>query len=324
MQQKKPPRKYIQVSAYDAEAYDKHGKNMILHYVDVNGMTDEQIAAAIKKIKEDQKLKNAAYRISNPVDKSKSGRRKVKKVPTSLEEPTKEPTKEPTSIPASGNMDSKVLKGLSSKLQFDMETGNTFCLFGASKSGKTTLMMEIYRKMFPRYCKLSKLLTTIFAMNIQLPIYQDKYIIQCPYFTPDVAKYVDWQRRLNKLNNNEYKFLNMFDDFIDVRHKDIINNLILTYRNSNISSIICLQYVNLLSKAARSNINNVFLLHMNTDESIEVAVKSYLSGMLRKNGITAENAVNWYREHTIDHNYIYIHPISGCVYLSKTGATIQL
>ena len=132
-------------------------------------------------------------------------------------------------------------------------------------------------------------------------------------FNANSSNYIDWQRKTNKLNNNKFTFLNMFDDFIDIRHSDIINNTILTYRNSNMSAIICLQYVNLLSKAARSNVNNVFMLHLNTDESIDVILKVYLMRIVK----SVDNSIAWYKDMTSDHNYLYLHTLSARLYSSK-------
>lgn len=211
-------------------------------------------------------------------------------------------------------------------IKWDHNTGNTFVLFGASKSGKTTLMMKLYNKHFPTYKPLKMMLTTLFAMNPQIPLYGTgvgaKYLIKCPYLNDNSSAYIDWQRRLNKMNDNKYTFLNMFDDFIGVRHESIVNNLILTYRNSNMSAIICLQYVNLLSKAARSNINNIFLMHMNTDESIDVVIKAYLGSIIKRGRI--DNPIQWYRDITADHNYIYINPLHSFIYISKTGEELDM
>lgn len=308
-------RKFTKLSVYDAEHYEATGKKNKTLNLEVTGLDDDQLNDFVTKQRLAQKKKNAEYRKTHP-----RASRWTKKAP----EPAPQPigTAEPAFKPL-----------------FDQGTGNTFCLFGASKSGKTTLMMRIYNEWWPEYEKPKRTLTTLFAMNPQIKAYDsspyDHYIIKCPVnplgksnVMSNIEEYIDWQRRTNRANENKFCFLNMFDDWIDVRHKGIVNNLLITYRNSIISSIICLQYVNLLSKAARSNINNVFLLHMNTDESIEVAVKAFLSAFLRKKNnnvaMSLEESIQWYRDHTDNHNWIYINPLHGCVYLSKTGQKYQL
>lgn len=282
--------KLIRVGLYDSEKYAAGVTPVNVTYINAANMTKEEVDKKIAELKEAQKKKNHEY----------SGK------------PSRMIINKPNKL----------------SVEFDNETGNTFCLFGASKSGKTTMMIKLYNEYFPVYHPLKSLLTTLYAMNGHANIYKqfDKYVMHCPLINSNTAEYIDWQRRTNSMNANKFYFLNMFDDFINVRFNDIINNLLLTYRNSNMSAIICLQYVNLLSKAARSNINNIFLMHMNTDESIEVACKAFLSGLIKKlekNGPQIDG-IGWYRDMTTNHNYIYIHPISGKVYLSKTGETFQL
>lgn len=296
------PRKFININLYDAEKYAQGKTFKIAKYVPVDDKTNEEIEKIIKDVKDAQREKNRLFRA------------------------TKQPRKRgpPQRIFYERGYDSAAISK-DIPIHFDNGTGNTFVLFGASKSGKTTLMMKIYNDYWKNYCAPKRTLTTLFAMNPQIKLYDSaQFIIKCDVFDTDSANYIDWQRKTNKLNNNKFTFLNMFDDIIDVRHKSIINNLILTYRNSNMSAIICLQYVNLLSKAARSNINNVFLMHMNTDESIEVAIKAYLSALLHKIGIAAESGIQWYRDHTRDHNFIYINPTQGCAWVSLTRMTYQL
>ena len=108
--------------------------------------------------------------------------------------------------------------------------------------------------------------------------------------------------------------MNIFDDVISVRNNVLLENLILTYRNSNMSSIISLQYSNLLSKCSRANCNNVLAFGFNTDESIEVVIKTFLLGYLKSKNITKmPDMINWYKNMTKDHSFIYIKPADGIV-----------
>lgn len=166
-------------------------------------------------------------------------------------------------------------------------------------------------------------------MNPQIDIYQkgrnSKYIIKADKFNLNCSKYIDWQRKVNKANNNRFKFLNMFDDLIDLRFNKLVNNLILTYRNSNMSSIICLQYAKLLSKAARGNINNIFLLSLNTDESITDVISTFLTGTIKRNKFVDEgDSVAWYRDKTSNYNYIHINPLHKFIFFSKTKESFLL
>lgn len=299
--------RYIYIPLYDAEKYHNNEYSKVTKTLNIHGKTKEEIDDIIKKLKDDQAEKNRKFREMHP-----------RKGPAKVYYERQAELKNSVP-PLSTGFEGQRPRKKSLEIQFDSGTGNTFALFGASKSGKTTLMMKLYNEYFPQYCKLNHILATLFAMNSQLKIYDDKFIIKSSQFNNNSANYIDWQRKTNKMNNNKFTFLNMFDDFIDVRYKDIVNNLILTYRNSNMSAIICLQYVNLLSKSARSNINNVFLLHMNTDESIEVVIRVYLAAYTKK----MDNPIEWYKDITSDHNYLYLHTMSGKIYSSKLSEYIN-
>ncbi len=276
--------KRIRISLYSKERYEKTGKGAYIRSIPVTGKTDDEIKHQIELIKKDNALKNARY-------ESRRGESKVNLL-----------TMEPIA-------DSSKVKP---PLILDEGTGNTAVIFGSSKTGKTTLMMKLYEI----YFNPKRSLATLFALNPQIQLYKSqKYLIKCPYVNKNTTGYVDWLRKINKDNDNKYDFLVMFDDFIEVRNNSVINNLILTYRNSNISSIICLQYINLLNKMSRSNVNNVFLFRMNSDEAIEVAVRTYCITIFNK--LKVSNHMNFYKELTDSHHYIYIHPSSGQYYFSK-------
>ena len=89
-------------------------------------------------------------------------------------------------------------------------------------------------------------------------------------------------------------------------------------RNSNISTIICLQYVNTLSKAARSNVNNVLLFGQNTDEAAEVCINVYLRTWFKKQGVHGlVDQISEFHRLTLDHGFFHVHPATGKVSLCK-------
>ena len=278
-------KKYITIQTYDKQKYKEKGVGSVIHRILINGRTKEEIEQIEKDIREKQREKNMMY------DAKKAEIYMMKE---------KEPIKMEKENP----------------LILDENTGNTTVLFGSSKTGKSTLLMKLYKD----YYDEKKTLTTLFAMNPQISIYgkKDKYVLKCPYLNQNTLKYIDWQRLLNISNDNKYSFLNLFDDFIEIRYNSLINNLILTYRNSNVSSILCLQYVNLLSKQARANVNNIFLFRINSDESIEIAVKVYLVSLFNRLGVDKDAYITYYKKLTDGHNYIYIHPASNRSYFSIT------
>ncbi len=190
-------------------------------------------------------------------------------------------------------------------LELDAGTGNTLLLVASSKAGKTTMMMEIYRKYY------EDSLSIMFAHNSQLGNYKEKNLVVADEYLP---RLVDVMRRVAKINKNKFDFLCMFDDMLKVKDDSNVTDLFLSLRNSNISSIISLQYINLMSKACRGNVNNILAGAHNSDENILVLIKCYLMSWMKKMGVTGEaDMVLFYRRLTMNHGFILIHPSSGDV-----------
>lgn len=198
----------------------------------------------------------------------------------------------------------KVKTGLVLKL--DKNTGNTTLIVGSSKSGKSTTIMWLWEK----YYNKKKFISTLFSPSAQIKLFKGrKNLLKTTEFGKKGQQYIEMQRYINQKCRNKYYFLNIFDDIIDVRFNRIINALILTYRNAKVSTIINLQYVNLLSKSARSNVNNVLFMHLNIDTDIEATIRDYLQSYFKQMGLTTiSDMISFYRKMTKNHGIIYIHP----------------
>ena len=200
-------------------------------------------------------------------------------------------------------------------LILDKGTGNTVFILGSSKMGKSTALMRIYDK----YYANNKYVSTLWTVNPQIPLYKGhKKLLKAGVWNDDAEDIIKQQKKIQTGTKNKYAFLNMFDDVINVRNNTLLDNLILTYRNSNMSSIISLQYSNLMSKCGRANCNNILAFGFNTDESIEVVIKTFLTGYLRKINVKdLGDQINWYKSMTSDHGFIYIRPADGVVSFHK-------
>lgn len=203
-------------------------------------------------------------------------------------------------------------------LNLDPGTGNSTVLLGSSKAGKSSTMMYLYRKQYGGADQIS----VLFASNPQIPLYapkdrETKRLITVTGYDPRLIKLA---RAINRGAGNKYQFMFMLDDIIDQRQDKMLAELILTLRNSNISSMVCLQYGNLLAKMSRSNVNNVLLFRFNNDEAIEIVVAQYLGSHFRKMGIPPDNMVAFYKRVTADHGFIYIHPASDAISFHRLPA----
>lgn len=203
----------------------------------------------------------------------------------------------------------------------DESTGNSMFLFGSSKSGKTTLLMEIYRK----YYYNDNYITTLFAGNPQISEYtgfEDKLIIGNG-FTDDSQYYIKSQHKINTKCNNKYPFVYLFDDQLELRFNKLLVNLILSYRNSLMSSMYCLQSAKILTPACRSNVNNVISFWFNSEEAIEGILSIYFADYFKRLGWHKSEHITKYRELTRDHNYLYLHILSETLWSSVSGYLIR-
>lgn len=188
-------------------------------------------------------------------------------------------------------------------IKLDVGTGNTILLVASSKAGKTTLQMKLYEKYFMDY------ITVMFAQNSQLPEYKMKNLLLSDEFLP---KLIDVMRKVNKASKNKFDFCCMFDDMLSLKSDKSITDLFLSLRNSKISSVLSLQYLNLLSKACRGNVNWIFAGFTNSDENTLVFIRCYLGSWFKSRGVSDErDMIKIYRDLTSNHGFFVIKPADG-------------
>jgi hypothetical protein len=280
---------------YDAETKRNHSKTLKLN----DFASEEELLLKKKELQEEQKEKNRLYR--------QTKRKIALEQPLVYEERNIKPLIEPIKNLFNGIEIKNTLN-----LRLDANTGNTMVILGSSKRGKSTLMMEIYKQ----YYKEDKnFISTLFAINDQIPIYRGhKELIISNCFNTESIKYIKLQKYINNKTKNEYSFLNMFDDVIDIKHSKIVNQLILSYRNSNMSCIISLQYAYLVSKMMRANVNNIAIFDSNSNESITDLINLFLKPFFVRLGFKDyETQMTLFKYLTQDHGFILIHPMSDSI-----------
>ncbi len=189
------------------------------------------------------------------------------------------------------------------------KSGDTILLNASAKSGKTTLIKHIWSKQFNK----KNIITTLFSPSAHIPIFRGMTnVLKSSTFGKQGSNYIDMQRYINQHTSNRYKFVNIFDDVIDIRYNNTLNRAILTDRNSNISTIISLQYCRDLAKRSRSSVNNVLFGHLNTNDDIEQTIQAFLKPHFRKLGMTNMNEmVDFYNRMTANYGWIYLKPATG-------------
>jgi hypothetical protein len=287
--------KYRRVTLYDCEKNDKTGYGNHVRYIRRDQFKGKKMENEVKRIKDEQTKINEEYRQKNPV------RTKINIIKSlaNFTPPEKPQTQQLT------NLD----------IKFDEGTGNTIYILGSSKMGKSTLLMYIYNK----YYSNPKYITTLFTINYHIKTYvKDKNLMICKTFDKNAEKVIKMEKYINTKTANHYDFVNIFDDILDIRYNKLLNDMVMTYRNSNVSSIISLQYTHLLSKGARANVNNIVCFGFNTEESIITVIKTFLKTPFTNLGYTNETQqINFYKDMTKDHGFIYIHPVSQTISFHK-------
>lgn len=299
---KKEVRKYRYSVVTDHEQRDKTGNGVIRWRVknwndDGTPRDDQEVKQEIQVIRDQMKKKNEEY---------------ARSLGKTLADGIRNTAYKEVIIQSPLSL-SSIIKYEPLQMHLDSDTGNTGAIFGSSKRGKTTLLMEIYKKYYQSSVP-DNLIPIAFVKNSQIGAYAKNGLIKIDEWKPEI---IEAERKIQKFSKNKHEFLNLIDDFLDIKHQKMLDNLILSFRNSKISSYICLQYVNALSKSARSNVNNVFIFGQNTDEAADVSINCYLASYFRTNKIPKDQWTQVFHKITSDHGFFHIYPSTMEVRICK-------
>ena len=171
----------------------------------------------------------------------------------------------------------------------------TFCLFGASRSGKTTLIEAIWRSFFKKH------ITVMFLDNPKAPAYdwarrQSKKIILCQGLGSTGRTIIDMARYIQASVQGKFHWLFIIDDVLSIHNSTIVNELLMSLRNMGLSSILSIQDVKMLSVAQRNNCNNILCGYANTPVRRRAIVEEVVG-----KGIVTEGQ---YAKLTRDHGWL--------------------
>lgn len=250
--------------------------------------------------------------------------KKVKKTKEIEERIDKKEIKEDSKIvEKSGNSNKKkrtiatVYQGI--QLEIPDETGRTMAILGSSSRGKTNLFKYIYKNHYSG----KKWISTIYTRNPHV-VKRLRGLKVHVGFGEEEERVIKAEQLINSecLNSDgmsKYNFFNAFDDLIKVSSSSTFQDMILTYRNANISTCVLMQYSNLLSKMTRGNFNYLFFFRFNTDEAIEVVVKSFLGSMFKqkyKVRLLADQ-IKLYKKLTENYRFIFLDQLNDKISIHK-------
>lgn len=170
----------------------------------------------------------------------------------------------------------------------DQGTGNNILICGSGKRGKSHLLKKIWEKY---YKDNNKIITILISPSVHIPLYQDMKgsgVIKINKFNKSTNNIIRDIKRIQCKTKNSYEFLILLDDIINMRYSEVCNELVLLLRNSLISSIISCQYPMMLSKMARSSVNNVCSFGLNTDEACEAMLLFFGNELNKITGLKKE------------------------------------
>lgn len=178
-------------------------------------------------------------------------------------------------------------------LDIERPGGQTLALFGASYSGKTTLLVYFLNNL-----ARAKVFDVIIVMTQSVnagPLAKlNETIIKCLGYHADIVKLM---YQINFKTKNRYKFLIVLDDCVGLRNNKTLENQILVYRNSNISTILSTQYIKTLTPpGTRGSLHTILITGGKTPETREQTYRTFLRSYLK--GYTLEGADEWIVENT--------------------------
>ena len=188
-----------------------------------------------------------------------------------------------------------------------VETGGCSVLMvGSTRSGKSYALKYILDKYFKKHCG------AIFSQSAKADAYKDMNYPLLPKASCYIPELIHDAYKINMETNNHYPFLFIIDDCPTIRADKELMKMATIYRNSGVSSVTCVQSLQMLSPVVRSNINFLMLFKQNNTESIERTIKCFLRGYL-PGSWNYEKKIAWYRQATENHNFIFIDNLAGTI-----------
>lgn len=182
----------------------------------------------------------------------------------------------------------------------EQKNGVTFAFIGSSGCGKSTCIRKVFiDQIFTERAKQDdkkEFIIQVFTESAKSDAFKDmdKGILMD---TKGLDEHnINFCYHMNENYDKKYNFLFILDDVLDLQYKMLVKRMFLTMRNTNISSLVSLQYPNLIPKAIRTSVYFTLLFYLNTDEAVELAVRGWLSAYLP--GHTVKEKMLYYRKWT--------------------------
>lgn len=166
----------------------------------------------------------------------------------------------------------------------ELKNGVTFAFIGSSGCGKSTLIRKVFiDDLFTTRAKnedKKEFIIQVFTESSKSDAFKGmdkKILVDGKGLDEDN---INWCYHMNEKYDKKYNFMIILDDVLEIQYKKLVKRMFLVMRNTNISSLVSLQYPNLIPKPVRTSVYFTVLFYFNTDEGIELAVRGWLSAYL--------------------------------------------
>lgn len=231
---------------------------------------------------------------------SSSKKRKRKEDKETTATPAKKKEKQSKTTSSSWIPLHQVLIEAKEKMQGpEKANGITFAFMGSSGCGKSTVIMkvfvdQIFGKKATRQRKDREYIIQIMTQSAKSDAFKElpkDVLVDSKGLDEDN---INFCYHMNEEYKKKYNFFIMLDDVLDVRYKDLVQRMFLTMRNTNISSLISIQYPKLIPVSIRTSVYFALFFFFNNDEATEQAVRGWLSAYLP--GKSIREKIYYYRE----------------------------
>ena len=181
----------------------------------------------------------------------------------------------------------------------EKKNGVTFAMMGSSGCGKSTVIKEVFiDKVFGKEATKARgerqfiiQIMTQSAKSDAFKKLKKDVLVDSKGLDQDN---INFCYHMNENYEKKYNFMFILDDVLDIRHKDLLQRMFLTMRNTNISSMVSLQYPKLIPPSIRTSVYFALFFMFNNDEAIEIAVRGWLARYFP--GKTIKEKIGYYHE----------------------------
>jgi ABC-type dipeptide/oligopeptide/nickel transport system ATPase component len=172
-------------------------------------------------------------------------------------------------------------------IDVDKVGGATAFLVGGSSSGKSSLLVQALSNILDQHPDRYDVIFIFSESENAVPI-KDWLMHNQPtkvHFFPNfIPELVTIMVQINKATDNRYGTLVVLDDCLELLRSKTMNKAINIYRNSNISTIVSIQYPKFVSPAMRASFHRVWITGAKNYEIQKSILDIFIKGYMRKLG----------------------------------------